>query len=177
MQSKLDKAVESALAKKGYVGISPEELFIDCIEDTSKFSAPDLLSSAFPGYARSNRIFIPIFRYLKDAGIGSAEELSKSNYEGAKKVVEKLRHADYTMPSYAPRYRSSFIDLSTKEIIEKASGSIEALLMVAFQPIENIDKHELRQFLRDNLGCFEAEPYKTAYRKAVCLADKLIYGF
>ena len=175
--AKVDKAVESAFAKKGYSGISPDEVFIDCLEDTSKFQAADLLGSAFPAYARSNRTFIPIFRYLNAAGIRSEEDLAKSNYEGAKKVVEKLRKADYTLPSYAGRYRSSFVRLSTKAIIQKASDPAEALLMVAFQPVADIDRQELRQFLRDNLGSFEPEPYRTAYRKAVCLVDRLMYGF
>jgi hypothetical protein len=175
--AKVDKAVESAFAKKGYAGISPDEVFIDCLEDTSKFHAADLLGSAFPAYARSNRTFIPIFRYLNAAGIKSEEELAKSNYEGAKKVVEKLRKADYTLPSYAGRYKSSFVGLSTKSIIEKASDPTEALLMVAFQSAADIDLQELREFLRKNLGSFEAEPYRTAYRKAVCLVDRLMYGF
>lgn len=174
---KVDKAVESALAKKGYAGISPDEVFVDCLQDESRFDASDLLGSAFPAYARSNRTFIPIFRYLHAAGIRSEEELAASNYEGAKKVVDKLKKADYTLPSYAKRYKSSFSGLSTKSIIAKASGPIEALLMLAFQPAEEISPEEVRQFLRDNSSNFEQDPYKTAYRKAICLVDRLIYGF
>lgn len=174
---KVEKHVQSALAKKGYAGISPDEVFVDCLQDASKFDAADLLGSAFPGYARSSRTFIPVFRYLHAAGIRSEKDLAASNYEGAKKVVEKLRNADYTLPSYAKRYRSSFAGLSTKEIIQKASDPVEALLMVAFQPVADMDSQELRQFLRDNSGNFEQDPYRTAYRKAVCLVDRLIYGF
>lgn len=174
---KVDKAVESALAKKGYEGISPDEVFIDCLEDTSKFDASDLLGSAFPAYGRSNRTFIPVFRYLHAAGIQSEKELAASNYEGAKKVVEKLRKADYTLPSYAKRYRTSFAGLTTKSIIEKASDPIEALLMLPFQPASELEPLELRQFLRDNSGSFEQDPYRTAYRKAICLVDRLLYGF
>lgn len=173
----VDKAVEHSLAKKGYAGVSAEELFIDCLEEETRFNAPDLLTAAFPGYARSNRTFIPIFRYLHAAGIRSEEQLAASTYEGAKKVVAKLKNADYTLPSYAKRYRTSFANLSTKSIVEKASDPIEALLMLAFQPATEMDPTELRQFLRNNRGYFEQDPYRTAYRKAVCLADRLIYGF
>ena len=49
--------------------------------------------------------------------------------------------------------------------------------MVAFQSAADIDLQELREFIRKNLGSFEAEPYRTAYRKAVCLVDGLMYGF
>ncbi|MGD9478115.1 SIR2 family protein [Shinella sp. G-2] len=174
---KVDKAVKSALAKKGYEGVSPDEVFIDCLEEVSKFDASDLLGSAFPAYGRSNRTFIPVFKYLHAAGIQSEDQLVASNYEGAKKVVDKLRKADYTLPSYAKRYKTSFVGLSTKSIIEKASDPIEALLMLPFQPITEMDALELRQFLRGNSGNFELDPYRTAYRKAICLLDRLLYGF
>ncbi|MEW9807822.1 SIR2 family protein [Mesorhizobium marinum] len=174
---KVDKAAESALAKKGYAGVSPDEVFVDCLQTKSKFDASDLLGSAFPAYARSNRTFIPVFRYLHAAKIRSEKELAASSYEGAKKVVEKLRKADYTLPSYGKRFKSSFAGLSTKAIIEKATDPIEALLMVPFQPPREIDPHELRQFLHANSGNFKQDPYRTAYRKAVCLVDRLIYGF
>lgn len=174
---KVEKHVQSALAKKGYAGVSPDEVFADCLQDVSKFDAADLLSSAYPGYARSNRTFLPVFRYLNAAGIKSEEELGASNYEGAKKIVQKLRAADYTLPSYATRYRASFSGLSTAEIIEKASDPVEALLMIPFQPAAQLDLQVLRQFLRDNSAGFQQEPYRTAYRKAVCLLDRLSFGF
>ena len=174
---KVDKAIQTALAKKGYAGISPEEVFADCLLDQSKFNAEDFLITAVPGYARSNRTFIPIFRYLKGVGITTKAELDASKYEGAKKVVGKLRGADYTLPSYASRYKNGFSGLSTTEIIQKASSPTEALLMFPFQPPGSVDVIALGDFLRKNAGAFEQEPYKTAYRKAVCLLDRLSFGF
>lgn len=174
---KVDQAVQNALAKKGYAGVSPDEIFSDCLLDASKFDAADLLGSAFPNLARSNRTFIPIYRYLQAAGIGSAADLAASKYEGAKKVVQKLRGADYTLPSYASRYRSAFAELSTTEIIAKASGPAEACIMLAFQPEANVEIDALREFLRKNAAAFDGDPYRTAYRKLVCRYDRLAYGF
>lgn len=105
----VEKTVETRLAEKGYAGVSPDEVFNDCLLDKSKFDASDLLASAFPGYARSNRTFIPVYRYLRSAGITSHQELAASRFEGAKKVVQKLKEADYTLPSYAKRYKGGFI--------------------------------------------------------------------
>ncbi|MFC3569677.1 SIR2 family protein [Paracoccus simplex] len=174
---KVEQHVQSVLAKKGYAGVLPDEVFVDCLQEESKFDAKDLLVSAYPGYARSNRTFIPVFRYLNAAGIVTQEDLSKSSFEGAKKIVQKLQKADYTLPSYATRYKNSFAGLTTQEIIEKSSDPIEALLMLPFQPSEDLDLKSLRQFLCDNAESFEQEPYRTAYRKAICLLDRLSYGF
>lgn len=171
------KAVESALAKKGYAGVSPDEVFLDCLEADSRFNAADLLSSAYPGYGRSNRTFFPLFRYLRAAGINSVSDLNASNYEGAKKIFKKLEDADYKLQSYVGRYRSSFSGLSTTEIIQKAADHSEALLMVPFQPHEDIDVVAFRSLLRENYESYSEEPYRTGARKAVCLVDRLLYGF
>lgn len=174
---KVEQHVQNVLAKKGYAGVLPDEVFIDCLQETSKFDAGDLLGSAYPGYARSNRTFIPVFRYLNAAGISTKEGLAESSYEGAKKIVQKLQKADYTLPSYATRYRNSFAGLTTQEIIEKSSDPSEALLMIPFQPHEDIDLSALGKFLCENIDGFGQEPYRTAYRKAICLLDRLSYGF
>lgn len=174
---KLTQHVQSALAKKGYEGVSADEVFADCLLEQSKFEAADLLHSAFPGYGRSNRTFIPVYRYLKAAGVTCTEELAASNYEGAKKVVEKLRGADYTLPSYAARFKKEFANLGTAEIIGKAASKTEALLMLGFQANSDVDPDVLHDFLQDNHAAFDSEPYKTAYRKLICKYDRIVYGF
>lgn len=175
--AKVDEAVQTALARKGYAGVSPDEVFNDCLLEISKFDASDLLGSAFPGYARSSRTFIPVYRYLRSVGITSEEELRASKFEGAKKVVQKLRKADYTTPSYSKRYKTSFAGLSTSEIIDKSSSASEALMMLAFQSPEAVDVNELHNFLRINSDSFPGEPYRTSYRKLVCYYDFIAFGF
>lgn len=174
---KVTQHVQEALAKKGYEGISAEEVFTDCLLNDSKFQATDLLETAFPGYGRSNRTFIPVFRYLQTAGITSQQQLDESKYEGAKKVVKKLAGAVYTLPSYAARYKKEFVGLTTKEIIEKAASPTEAVLMLAHQPAPEVDLGMLASFLRENSQVAEKEPYRTAYRKLVCRYDRLAFGF
>ncbi len=177
MAAKVAQAAESALAKKGYAGVTPKEVFVDCLLEESQYVAADLLSSAYPAYARSNRTFLPVFRYLRGAGIKSEEALAASKFEGAKKIVGKMRDVDYTTASYASRYRASFDGLSTEEIIEKSSSNSEAVLMIAFQPNNSLDLKAVREFLCRNVNSFNAEPYQTAYRKLVCRYDRLVYGF
>lgn len=174
---KLTQHVQDALTKKGYEGVTPDEVFVDCLIEKSRFQAEDLLSSAFPGYGRSNRTFIPVYRYLRSSNITSMEQLRMSSYEGAKKVVEKIRKANFTLPSYGSRFKNGFLGLSTSEIIQKSSSKTEAVIMLGFQPDKEVDKDALLNFLKENKNEFDAEPYKTSYRKLVCRYDWLAFGF
>lgn len=176
-QKELGEKVEKSLAEKGYAGVTADELFDDCLAKTSKFNADDLLRSAFPAFARSNRTFIPVYRYLQAAGIKSAKELAESNLEGAKKVIQKISGDDFTLLSYAGRYKKSFAGLSTSEIIEKCSSASEAVLMLSFQPDADVDLGLLGKFLQINATSIVAEPYRSSYRKLVCRFDRLLYGF
>ncbi|MFZ5704634.1 MAG: SIR2 family protein [Pseudomonadota bacterium] len=172
------QAVQSALAKRGYAGVSADEVFYDCLLDKSQFNAADLLESAYPIYGRSNRTFIPVFRYLRAVDINSPEELATSKYEGAKKVVGKMNGADYVLTSsYRKRYQSSFAGLTTSALIAKAANPKEALLMLPFQEEAEVDVDVLRKFLACNIEQFDSDPYRTAFRKLVCWYDKLRFGF
>lgn len=175
---KVDQHVQDALSRKGYAGVTPDEIFSDCLAEQSRFNAADLLSAAFSGLARSSRTFIPVYRYLRAAGIDSDDALKASTYEGAKKVVAKLAGADYSLGrSYAGRYRNAFTDLSTEEIIGKATGPIEACIMLGFQPGAAVDVDRLRAFLVEHAKTFTNAPYITAYRKLICRYDRLKFGF
>jgi hypothetical protein len=118
-----------------------------------------------------------VFRYLRASGITTNEELAASKFEGAKKVVEKLRAVDFTYPSYRKRYEKAFVGLNTQEIIRKSSSPSEAIIMVGFQPDAAVDIQVLKEFLRANTGKIETEPYLSQYRKLVCRFDRLVYGF
>jgi len=174
---KAAQRVQDALDRKGYAGVTTDEVFEDCINEDSKFAAADLLDAAYPVYSRSHRTFIPVFKYLKAVGIESAQGLSDSKYEGAKKIVAKLAKADYTLPSYARRFNSDFAGMTSTEIIHHASSPTEALLMLAFQKEGDFELDVVRDFLCQNAKEFDGEPYKTAYRKLICLYDKRTFGF
>lgn len=168
---------EARLAAKGYAGVAANELFADCLTDASQFDGENLLGSAFPIFARQDRIFIPVFRYLKAAGIITKADLLASKFEGAKKIVQKLEAAEFTYPSYRKRFETAFVGLSTAEIIQKASSAGEAVIMISFQPDEELDIPELKKFLRNVADKITNQPYLSQYRKLVCRYDRLVYGF
>lgn len=175
---KVDQRVQDALSRKGYAGVTPAEIFIDCVTEKSRFNAADLLSAAYPALGRSNRTFIPVFRYLNAVEINSEEELKASPYEGVKKVVSKLKGKDYSLgKGYISRFKTSYSGLSTKDILEKAPSINEACIMLGYQDSRDVDLELLRSFLLEHSNSFNDEPYVTAYRKLVCRYDKLKFGF
>lgn len=177
-QGELDNAIQDALANRGYSGVTADDIFSDVIQTESNFDANALLEGAYPALARSNRTFLPVFRYLRTAGIDDAAALEESRFLGAKKVVGKMSGQEYYYSkSYKRRYDDFFSEKTTREIIDDASTLKEALLMLPFQAKDQIDVAELRQFLADNPEAFVDPPYLTAYRKLVCLYDKLAFGF
>lgn len=180
----LDKQTEqweqraaAALAEKGYAGVSPEEVFADCIREESKFNGGALLQAAYPIYARSSRKFLPIFRYLRDAGITSMDDLEASKLVGAKKILRKMSGAKWGTSAYRSRYIQAFSEKSTDEIISSASSISEAVEMLAHQPDEDLELNRLRKFLEDNFGAVTAAPHITTFRKLICRYDQLQFGF
>lgn len=176
-RQKFGEKAEERLAAKGYTGVSANELFEDCLAEESQFDSVDLLGSAFPIYARTSKKFIPVYRYLAAAGVTTDEKLASSKFEGAKKVVQKLKSADYTYPSYRKRYENAFADLKTEEIIAKSSSPSEAVIMLGFHPDAEVDINVLREFLKSNASKIAIEPYISQFRKLVCRFDRLVYGF
>lgn len=177
-QGELDNAIEDALAKRGYSGVTADDIFGDVVQHESTFEAQALLEGAYPALGRSNRTFLPVFRYIRAAGIDSAESLERSGFLGAKKVVSKMAGQEYYFSvSYKNRFDAFFSKKTTREIIDDASTPREALLMLPFQTKGDIEVEVLRQFLAVNPAAFVDPPYITAYRKLVCLYDKLAFGF
>ena len=175
-QGKLDIAIQDALAKRGYSGVTADEVFSDVVQPKSSFEAVALLEGAYPALGRSHRTFLPVFRYLRAAGIDSAAALAGSGFLGAKKVVGKLNGQEYYLSvSYKSRFDNFFAGKTTQEIIDNASTLKEALLMLPFQDKNIIDINDLREFLYKNRNVFVDSPYITAYRKLVCLYDKAMF--
>lgn len=177
-QNGLDTAIQDALAKRGYSGVTADDVFSDVVQIDSSFQAMALLEGAYPALSRSHRTFLPVFRYLRGAGIDNDAALEASGLLGVKKVVSKLVDQSYYLSvSYKSRFDSYFSDKTTRQIIDDASTLKEALLMLPFQNEADINVDELRKFLADNRDAFLDSPYITAYRKLVCLYDKLAFGF
>lgn len=77
-----EKAQAETLSKHGYKGISVDDIFLDVIRPKSKFNAEELLEIVYPTFKRLPNKYIPVFRYLRAAGITSKRELEASRVRG-----------------------------------------------------------------------------------------------
>jgi hypothetical protein len=111
-QGKLDATIQDALAKRGYSGVTADDIFSDVVQIASNFEAHARLESAYPALGRSNRTFLPVFRYLRAAGIDSAESLESSGLLGAKKIVSKMTGQDYY---FSASYKKDLIASSPRK--------------------------------------------------------------
>ena len=59
----------------GYIGIKAIDLHRDCINNDGAFDAFKILQNTIPQLRKSSSVNIPIFKYLKEVGITSDEEL------------------------------------------------------------------------------------------------------
>ncbi|WP_024845709.1 SIR2 family protein [Paracoccus pantotrophus] len=120
-KEKLAEQEEKALAESGYQGINLSDIYTDFAQEKSVFDPQKLLKLAFPIFRRSSTTFIPVFRYLRDAGVNDAEELKGSPYTSARAVCEKIAAKSYALSSYRSQYEKHWSGKTTVEIIEEAT--------------------------------------------------------
>lgn len=165
-----------ALAEHGYKGITVDEIFIDTISDSSKFDADSLLRIVYPSFLKLPNRYIPVFRYLRMAGIENKEELEASDYSAARRIAERMLDRGFISGTYRSQYENGFTGLSTKEIVEKTTPE-KATLMIPFQPTTDLDLETLRTFLIENKDQVDKDPYKSFFRKLFAYYDYAAYGF
>lgn len=175
-QDKLVEQGEKALAESGYQGINLSDVYTDFAQEKSIFDAEKLLKLAFPIFRRSSTTFIPVFRYLRDAGIENAEQLAQSTFTSARAVCEKIGKKSYALPSYRSQYEKYWAGKTTAEIIEGCSPE-KVAIFVPHQDPKDIDLDALREFISKHKPSDFIDPYSSFYRKLCSLYDKLAFGF
>lgn len=174
-EGKLEEAAAEALHKNGYIGISPNDLFSDLISDKSRYDAKTLLTVAFPVFSKKNT-FVPVYRYLRASGVGDAKTLAASDFDAAKAIISKMKSSGYRFSGYRNTYELNYKSMITREIVD-AAGIEKAPLFIAHQKFENIDKSVLKNFISENMDFNFRDPYRSAFKKIICIYDYLEYGF
>ncbi|MEC9246405.1 MAG: SIR2 family protein [Pseudomonadota bacterium] len=175
-KEKLAEREEKALSESGYQGVNLIDIYTDFAKDETDFDAEKLLRLAFPIFRRGTTTFIPVFRYLRDAGIKDAESLEKSPYTSAKSVCEKISKKSYALSSYKSHYEKNWSDKSTGEII-KTAPTEKVSVLIPHQGPNNVDLEQLREFILSHKPSDFRDPYSSYYRKLCSYYDRLAYGF
>jgi hypothetical protein len=171
-----EKAQASTLAKHGYTGISVDDRFLDIIADNSRFDAKNLLEIVYPSFLSLPNRYIPVFRYLRSAGINDKGELAASGLKAAHDIASRTLARGFSSATYRSQYDNAFAGLTTQEIVEKTTPE-KATLMIPFQPSVEVDLDVLRKFLGEHVDQVDKDPYKSFFRKLFAYYDYLRYGF
>lgn len=175
-KEKLAEQGQRALAESGYQGINLSEVYTDFIRERSVFDPERLLKLAFPVFRRSNTTFIPVFRYLRDTGINSAEELRASPYTAARAVCERIAGKSFASSSYETQYDKHWKGKTTAEITQGAATEKVAIFILHQHP-KDVDLEAVRAFIEGHTPNDFTDPYSSFYRKLCSFYDKLAYGF
>ena len=151
-------------------------IYTDFARDKSVFDPHKLLKLAFPIFRRSSTTFIPVFRYLRDAGVNNAEELKGSPYTSARAVCERIAAKSYALPSYRSQYEKYWLGKTTAEIIVEAAVE-KVAIFIPHQAPQDVDLDALRAFINAHKPDDFIDPYSSFYRKLCSFYDKLAYGF
>lgn len=160
---------ESAISSKGYTSITTSDLLQDLLFDNQEFDHFEILNQLIPELLKRSK-YIPVFKYLKQAGITSQEEYNNSNFQLDKIVNIKLE--GYANNSYKKAFFKQRKN-SIEDFITSFPPNI-AVRYISCMNIKNIKLDVLKQFLithQDKLTC------TSDFRKLASLYDRLKYGW
>lgn len=164
-----------AASKVGYTGIKAIDLFNDLLSNKKTFRGDLILSDTIP-FLRVNTTYIPIFKYLKDAGILNLKDYQSSKIDFSKNLP--LNGASfYQNSSTSNQFLKNARNLSMKEIINKFDFKVAASYL-PFVSLKNFDKNQLENFLINNSLMLESKSGRsTIFRKLACFYDWRVNGF
>jgi len=171
-----EQAQAETLSKLGYKGITVDDIFADVIKSDTAYDAKELLEIVYPAFKKLPNKYIPVFRYLRAAGINSKEELGASGFDDAGSIAVRSVERGFSLPGYRAQYERAFAGLSTAAIIEKTTPE-KVTIMIPHQPHSDVDLEVLREFLCNHVDQLDKDPYKSFFRKLHAYYDFLKYGF
>lgn len=159
-------------SKKGYMGITAQELFLDVIFDNQNFDANYIISDTIPGLKPSNANSLPIYKYLKSCNCdipSSLDNLIKNDFD---------QFLSVTIKKHRKKYSADLKDKTIREIVD-IYGDDSALYKITLIEKENIDIDDLQKFLQEyynnHPNAFTSK-YKSDFRRLVKIFDYLKYN-
>lgn len=168
-------AINQFRSAVGYRGIKAVELLKDVLSDTNEWNAEQVLTEAYPQFAKSSpKAFLPIYKYLSKVGINSDQNYN-GNKLGLNYALRKGR--DFQSYSFSEEEKTS----SLQEVLEKYNGK-DVWKAVALIPYLHIKVDELPilcTFINKNFNDFliKHNNYSTYMRKLICFYDWKKYGW
>lgn len=165
------------LNAKGLTGLTRKEILLDVLEPRlSTQLHGDIVRTVLPVVA-PGRAFLPVFRYLRGAGLLDPDGAVSADADVPAPVRAKARLG------LGPLRSSKYFDQRARRIIAANTTLTElidnqrrsdVLLAIPYLDTATLDLEALRAYLRDNQDAFDgAAVDATRWSKAVCFYDNL----
>nr|BDD46603.1 hypothetical protein 5 [bacterium] len=138
----------------------------------------DRLRKVYPPLLKKPNKYIPSFRYLHSLGITTYEQLKSSEFRDLEGIIFKSDRKDYRISQYKKHYEANYKTHTTRQIIAETTAE-KATLIIPFQDDHDIDIEAVKELIDANKNNLRTEhsSYATYFRKLVCLADRIEFGF
>ena len=165
----------------GYTSLSRNDLCFDILfpekgfSQKQGYSAKKVLHEAYP---RLTGQYIPVFKYLRDAGYDSEDKVKEANLNAKALVSARRNQEKFGTESYRKKYIKKGATLESLKI----EGIDGVLYAAALLPTSSINIDLLLKILRDNYETYinptnvANKNRQTAFYKLICLYDYLKFG-
>lgn len=160
----------------GYQGLTAIDLFKDLIlEEERNLDAQKVIEATIPLLSKNCK-YLPVYKYLRELGIGSLEEYKKGKCCIDRYIEQTPEY--YKGSLYVKQYISTEKDKSIEALIN-TNPPEKAAIFLPFLPKEKFDLGVVREFLAENIDKLDNanSNYATYFRKAACLYDYYRFGW
>lgn len=160
----------------GYQGLTAIDLFKDLILDEDRrLDAQKVIGATIPQLSKNCK-YLPVYKYLRELGISSADQYKTSSYSIDRYIQQTPMQFNSTI--YAKQYLSTEKDKSTEDIINTNPPEKSAIFL-SFLPKDKFDKNIVREFLAEHIDKLDStnSNYATYFRKTACLYDYYSFGW
>lgn len=166
---------ENTIADIGYATFEVKDLIADVLHEKNCYDARQVVDNVVPRVGKYTQN-VPVFKYLQQVGIGSADVYKTSNLALDKWVKRDLK--DFRVKMYSGAFFRKYRHQSMRDIIDGCTPE-NASAYIPFFSRDKIDLDLLRQFLIDNEEKLDSSNsnYASNFRKLAALYDKLKWGW
>lgn len=166
---------ENVVAEIGYATIETMDLIVDVLHEKDCYDAQQIVDNVVRR-AGKNTQNVPVFKYLRQIGIDSADAYKASGLALDKWVKRDLK--DFRVKGYSTAFFRKYRHQSMRDVIDGCTPE-NASAYIPYFPREKIDLELLRQFLIANEEKldYSNSSYASNFRKLAALYDRLRWGW
>ncbi|MCQ3033672.1 SIR2 family protein [Pseudomonas syringae] len=164
-------AAQAGISSVGYAAIQSSELIHDTLHEHKKYDPVQILRHVIKVAGRNTKN-IPVFKYLREAGINSAAECKEASFGIEKWTNRDLK--DLRSKNYTAAFFRNYRHHSLQDLIDACTPE-NAAAYIPFLSKEKIDPEMLKNFLISNEEKFEYQnsSYASSFRKLIVLYDHI----